>query len=113
MASVAVEGDELVVRLSARERVGALRSEVRVPVTSVREVHTVTVASKGLRGFRAPGTGLPGVVALGTWRRRGGKDFVAAYRRHPGIVIELEGQEFDRLIVSGPAPDDVMQLGRR
>ena len=32
-----------------------------------------------LSGLRAPGTGLPGVIALGTWRGRGQKDFAALF----------------------------------
>ena len=42
-----------------------------------------------LRGLRAPGTGIPGVIALGTWRSKGAKDFAAVYRGGPAVVVEL------------------------
>jgi hypothetical protein len=100
MARVVREGDELAVRLNDLEKAGALRGDVRVPMSSVRSVTVSTTPFRDLRGIRAPGTGLPGVVALGTWRYRGGKDFAALYRGGPALVIELDGAEYRRLLVS-------------
>jgi hypothetical protein len=100
MARVGREGDELAVRLNDLEKAGALRGDVRVPMSSVRSVTVSTTPFRDLRGIRAPGTGLPGVIALGTWRYRGGKDFAALYRGGPALVIELDGAEYRRLLVS-------------
>jgi hypothetical protein len=62
---------------------------------------------------RAPGTGFPGRVALGTCRRRGGtKDFIADYRGRPAVIIDLDQDMagYGRLIVSVDSPDDVQRL---
>lgn len=109
MAALTIEGDELVVELSGLEKVGAFHGDVRVPRTAVRNVRAVDDAIGAVRGFRAPGTGFPRVIALGTWRRKGSKDFVAAYRRRPGVVVELEGAAYGRLIVSTDDADTVAQ----
>lgn len=108
MAELLVEGDEVVVALGGWEKVGAFHGDVRVPRTAVRDVRKVDVAIGEVRGLRAPGTALPGVTALGTWRRRGGKDFVAVYRRRPGVVVELDGARYARLIVTTDDPDAVV-----
>jgi hypothetical protein len=100
MATVRREGDELVVLLNDLEKLGALRAFVRVPAAAVRSVRVSESPFRELRGIRAPGTGFPGIVALGTWRYRGGKDFVAVYRGEPAVVVELEGAPFARLVVS-------------
>jgi hypothetical protein len=100
VATVRREGDELVVLLNDIEKMGALRSHVRVPAAAVRSVRVSERPFRELRGIRAPGTGIPGVVALGTWRYRDGKDFVAVYRGGPALVVELDGAPFARLIVS-------------
>ena len=62
--------------------------------------------------MRAPGTGLPGVLALGTWRGNGGKDFAALYRGGPAVVVELEGAPFRRLLVSAHDAPAVAELLR-
>jgi hypothetical protein len=101
MARVGREGDELVVRLNDLEKAGALRGDVRVPLSAVRAVTVSERPFRDLRGIRAPGAGLPGVIALGTWRYRGGKDFAALYRGGPALVVELdEDAPYRRLLVS-------------
>jgi hypothetical protein len=104
MACLAVEGQNLVVRLNPMERLGALHGSIRVPLHNVTAVKPSNAVWHELRGLRMPGTGFPGVIALGTWRYRGGKDFVAVYRS-TGIVVTLADSEWNRLIVSSRVAD--------
>jgi hypothetical protein len=101
MASLRLVGDSLVLSLSVLEKVGALHGDVCVPRASVRRVHRVARPLSQVRGLRSPGTGVPWLLALGTYRTLKARDFVAAHRA-PGVVVELEGQPFVRLIVSTP-----------
>ena len=109
MAKVEVDGQDVVVRLSPLEKVGAVRGDVRVPHDAIRTVAATDQPFTQLRGLRAPGTGWPRRIALGTWRRRGGKDFYAVYRDKRALVIELDGAKagLDRLVVSVDSPEDV------
>ncbi len=106
-------GDELVVTLNDLEKTGALRGDVHVPCSAVRSVRVSTSPFVDLKGLRAPGTGIPGVIALGTWRSKGAKDFVAVYRGGPAVVVELEGAEFRRLVVSAHDAEAVAESLRR
>ena len=100
MAVLEVQGDQLVVGMSSLEKAEAFRGTVRVPLTSVRRVRAVEDPWAELRGIRAPGTGLPGVIAVGTRRGSFGKDFAAVHGRGPGVVVELDGAAFERLVVT-------------
>ena len=100
MATLRHEGDELVVRLNDLEKAGAVHGDVRVPASAVRVVRVTETPFRELRGLRAPGTGIPAVIALGTWRGRFGKDFAAVYRGGPAVIVELEGSSWQRLLVS-------------
>ena len=60
-----------------------------------------------LRGIRAPGTGWPGRIALGTWRHRGGKGFAAVYRGQPAVMVRLRDSEFAWLLVSSDDAENV------
>jgi hypothetical protein len=105
------EGPELVVVLNDLEKAGALRGDVRVAASSVRNVRVTDAPFAELQGMRAPGAGLPGVLALGTWRGNGYKDFAALYRGGPAVVVELEGAPWRRLLVSAhDAPAVVERL---
>jgi hypothetical protein len=53
--------------------------------------------------MRAPGTGLPGVIALGTRRYKGGRDFVAVYgRSREAVVVEFKAGPYGRFVVTDP-----------
>ena len=92
--------DDLWVRLSRREKLGALRGDIRVPLSAVEDVRVSRQPFGEVRGVRAPGTGIPRVIALGTWRERGGKDFVALYRDRPAVIVRLRDAPFRRLLIS-------------
>jgi len=100
MADLVVEGSDLVVQMSGLEKLGALRADVRVPLSAIREVRVSDRPWSELRGIRAPGTGWPGLIALCTRRGAGIKDFSAVYRQRPAVVVECGGAEFDRLVIS-------------
>lgn len=111
MAKLEVIGTRVEVVLSQAERFGALRGDVSVALDEVAQVRTTEHPFREVRGVRAPGTGVPGLIALGTWRRRDGgarrwvKDFAAVYRGKPGVIVETRpGTEFSRLIVSVDEP---------
>lgn len=105
MAALNVDGANVEVRFTPLEVVGALHRSFRVPLDDVSWVEYVPSARAAIRGLRAPGTGVPGVVALGTFRYgtdcgSAMKDLVAAYGDRPGYVLHLRDQPYVRLIVS-------------
>lgn len=101
MASVRVIDDRLVVRLRPLEKLMALRGDLSIPLGEVRRARAVPDGFAELRGLRAPGTGLPGRLAFGTWRRRGAKDFVALRGRRPAVVLEFDaGSRYSRVLLT-------------
>lgn len=104
MAELRVEGGELVVAMSELEKLGAFRGDVRLPLTALRAVRVAEDPRQELRGIRAPGTGIPGIIALGA-RRGEGHDFAAVYHDRPAVVVDLEGATFDRLVISVDNPE--------
>ena len=102
MAHVIEEKGELILKLSLRERIFALHSSPKASASDLVSTSDSTNpwSAEVLRGVRAPGTGIPYVLLLGTMRFKGGKDFTAIYKRKPVKVYEFSGGEFQRWIVS-------------
>jgi hypothetical protein len=99
VAELRAEGDELVVHMGPLEKAEAFHGDLRLPLSAVTEVRVVDDPWPELRGIRAPGTGLPGVIAVGTRRGNFGKDFAAVHGKGPAVVVGLEGAEFGRLVL--------------
>jgi hypothetical protein len=102
MAHVIEENGELILKLSLRERIFALHSSPKANASDLVSTSDSTNpwSAEVLRGVRAPGTGIPYVVLLGTMRFEGGKDFTAIYKRGPVKIYEFSSGEFKRWIVS-------------
>jgi hypothetical protein len=102
MAKVIDQGNNLILKLSMWEKIGGLHKDLVVSKDNLikKTVHKNPWSKEVLRGFRAPGTGIPYVILLGTMRFRGGKDFTAIYKRRPVTVYEFKESTFKRWIVT-------------
>lgn len=105
LAAIGVTPDDrLLVRPVGLVRVWALSTGIDVPITAVVDVGVHP--RKGLlRGWRAPGTHLPGVMTAGTFRSRGEKDLWMAGRAANLLVIELHGETYRHVIVQVEDPE--------
>lgn len=105
MADVSVDRGTLTLELTSAEHVEGFHRSIAVPISSVTAVRVAPDIWSELRGIRAPGTGLPGVIAVGTRRGSFGKDFAAVHGQGPGVVVELSGQEFQRFVLTSADPE--------
>ena len=108
MPAITIEDGDLVVRLKPLEQLAAFRfGTLRVPLSSVTAALAAPDVWKELRGIRAPGTGLPGVIAYGTRRFGGGKDFALVRGGHrPGLRIDFaDGAPYARLVATVESPE--------
>jgi len=108
VASFEIDGRTLRLKMSWIEKLEGTRGDVVVPLASITDVRPVPSAWPELRGIRAPGTGLSGVIAVGTRRGGFGKDFVVVHGKGPAVVVELDGAPYARLVATVPDPEDTV-----
>ncbi|MCX4404143.1 hypothetical protein OG840_21065 [Streptomyces sp. NBC_01764] len=103
MARMFVDGDDLVVHLSWREKAAARRGSVRVPLTAVSRVTVEPAWWRALRGDPHRGVWIPGARCIGTRRHNAGMDFVAMRPGRPVVCVELRpSAPFRLLAISSP-----------
>jgi hypothetical protein len=88
-------------KLNWLENIGAFG---RDPVAKIENLVSVTRSENPwtrevLRGIRAPGTGFPFLIMLGTMRYLRGKDFCFVYKRNPVLILEFKNEKFKRWII--------------
>lgn len=99
MANVSVENQKLVVSIGALEAIQALQRSFSIPLSSVRGATEDPNYIRAGLGFRSPGTGLPGVVAKGTFRKIGEKSMSLWSRDQEIVVVALVNAKWDRLVL--------------
>ena len=108
MAELRVDGDVLTLALSRVERLEGFSGDLRTPLASVAAVRATDNPWAELRGIRAPGTGIPGVIAVGTRRGSFGRDFAVVHGKGPGVVVELADGSYGRWVLTVDDPDAVV-----
>lgn len=110
MAELIVDGDELVLHLSAAEKLEGVHGDLRVPLTAVNGVEVLDDAHQaaGIRmGFKI-GTRIPGVIEVGSIQGGSQKLFAAVHHDTPrGLRVKLEGSSFDAWIVGCDDPEAI------
>ena len=96
-----ISGDRLTYELSVLEKIGALASS---PSADIANLISVTReenpwSTRVLRGIRAPGTGFPYVIMLGTMWHRKGRDFCVVYKKRPVLILEFKDEKFKRWVI--------------
>lgn len=104
MADLFVHRDRLEIHLTSAEKALALRrGDVVIQREHIRSAAITQDPWIWIRGIRSPGSVIPLVLSVGTWKFHGGKDFLLVKgKNRPAVVIDLEGSEFSRVIVSTP-----------
>jgi len=108
VANLLIDDDAVTVELSAIEKFEALHGNVTVPRSAIAGVRTVPDGMDELHGLRMPGTGVPGVVMVGTWRDHEIVTFAVCHGRRPAVVIDLTDQVYDRLVITVDDPDEAI-----
>ncbi|WP_421120777.1 hypothetical protein ACE2AJ_05600 [Aquihabitans daechungensis] len=112
LAAVGVSPDDvLLVRPVGLVRLWALSKGHECPVTAITDVG-VSERKTLVKGWRFPGTHLPGVMTAGTFRAHGDKDLWMVGRAKEVLVIELHDQPYRHLIVQVEDPHAAVEALR-
>ncbi len=99
MPSYEVTTTHLKVHLNLLDQLRSLRRSFSVPLSNIRGATEDLGVIPSELGIRAPGTGLPGVIAAGTFFKRFERQFVYWLRGQTPVVVELKNHKFERLIL--------------
>ena len=96
-----VSEEEIRYDLSWIENLGALGFDPIAKISNLKSVsyRTHPWTTEVLRGIRAPGTGFPFLIMLGTMRYWRGKDFCVVYKRRPVLMLEFQIEKYNRWFI--------------
>lgn len=111
MAHIERFGSYVILALSPREKFFGFHSSPQARYDEIVSVRKIAKpwSWKIMRGLRAPGTGIPGVVALGTWRVRRGKNFLVVYGKKPAYTITFSSGDFNQWIITPDNSEEEMR----
>lgn len=100
---------ELIVRMNLWETIAAFQRDIRIPLHRVRGAMAGNSFRDSRFGLRLPGTGIPGLIAAGTYLSKGERQFVFVTRGTHPVVIELMQSRWPRIILGVRDPQNTVQ----
>jgi hypothetical protein len=107
VVDLSIRGDALHVEVLGLHKLWALKSRLRIPLRRVRSVRYDPGAASGWwRGWRLPGTHVPGLITAGSYYQDGRWTFWDVRDPSRTVVVELDrtGGRYDRLVVEVEQP---------
>lgn len=110
MVELSIEHGMLVVDVKGVDQLFAARRRIEVPLSAVRSVRYDPAAARRWPGVRAPGTHIPFVVRAGTFYSHDQRSFWDVHHADRAIVIELEGERWNRMVLEVADPAAAVRL---
>jgi hypothetical protein len=113
VAQLVVDGTDLVVHLTVREKIAGFHGDIRVPLSSIQSATVPEYPWMALRGWRMAGVAFPGRIAVGTRRHGTGYDFTCVHKQERAVQIDVNTGRFSRFVISVPDGVDAQEEADR
>ena len=110
MAELRIDDNQLVLHLSAAEKLEGVHGDLRAPLSAVRGIEVLDDAHDpvGIKAGIKIGTRLPGVIEVGVIQGATRRLFAAVHHDTPrGLRIRFDGTAYDEWIVGCADPEAV------
>lgn len=97
--TISIEGDVLTVVVVGLDKLWSMKSQLEIPLEHVRGASIDPAIVHGPKGWRGPGSNVPGVITAGTFHQDGKRIFWDVHHGDNAVVIELQHDSFERLVV--------------
>jgi hypothetical protein len=110
MVKIEKQGDNFLFVIQGMHKLWAFKSVITIKAAHVVDVHLKTDKIGFWKGWRMPGTDLPGVITAGTYYTDGKRVFWDVMKNENTIVVQLQNEKYDKLIVEVENPQEAIAM---
>jgi len=98
------------IEVKGLHKLWAFKNELKIPKDHIKDAYQDMEKLSGWKGWRMPGTEVPFLITAGTFYKSGDAIFWDVINLDKAIIIELEHEQFKRLIVEVENPQESIAL---
>ena len=104
LASVDVVGPDLTITPRGLNKLWAVKARMTIPIAAITDARVIEDARELPRGWRLPGTWVPGLITAGSYVGKGEWSFFLIRGGAPVVAIEGRSGKYSRAIVETADP---------
>jgi hypothetical protein len=109
LVSVTLKEDDFIFEIKGLHKIWAMESKIIVPKANIIRAHQDQDDFTFWKGFRMHGTEIPGLIAAGTFYKKG-RNFWDVMNKKNALIVELKDQYFKKLIIEVENPKETLNL---
>ncbi len=110
MVTITKENDCFVFTIKGWHKLWAFKSNITIESKNIVKAFQDAEMLKGFKGFRIPGTYIPGVIVAGNYFKHSKKTFWDVCGKKNALIIDLKNSSYDCLIIEVKNPQQDLQL---
>jgi len=105
MVQIIFDTDLVIFEVLGADKVWAFKSRLEIPFSCIRGARADPDAARGWwKGWRIPGTQIPGVITAGTYYKKGKRTFWDIHDPTGAIVVDLSNHKYNQLVIEVEDP---------
>lgn len=109
MVSVTLNDDKFIFEIKGFHKIWAMESKITISKENIIRTYQNKNEFTFWKGFRMPGTEIPGVIAAGTFYKKG-RNFWDVMNKKNALIVELKDNYYKKLIIEVENPEETMHL---
>lgn len=110
MVSITQKDNEFHFNIEGLHKLWTLKSELTIPIENVVRAYKDLSELDSWKGWKLPGTHIPGIITAGTFYKEGDKIFWDVTDKDHTIIIELEDENYHKLIIDVEHPQETIDM---
>ncbi len=105
MVEIRKEDNNFVFEVKGMHKLWAFKNQLTIPADHILNAHQDIESIKQSKGWRMPGTYVPGIITAGTYIKDNDMIFWDVCNKENSIIVELQDEEYKKLIIEVEAPE--------
>ncbi len=114
MIEIKFKDKNMILTVKGMHKLWTLKSELIIPIEQIEGARINPEEAAYPKGWRSPGTYIPGLITAGTYRAKGNKVFWDVCNKEKTIIIDLKKNDYKSIVIEVNDPQNaVNQISKK
>ena len=104
MVEITFDCRDMILSVKGLHKLWALKSELRISLSHIQQARSNNGEISSPKGWKSPGTYIPGLIIAGTYRSYGKKVFWDVVNKGKSIIIDLQDDDYQQIVIEVENP---------